>query len=68
MVKKGKINIGLQIYTQGFTMTIKEEKHRFVVIIEKNVFNQFKNLAAKEQRSASNLAPKLITDYVNTNK
>ncbi len=31
-------------------MVIKEDKHRFVVIIEK--------------RSASNLASKLITDYV----
>ena len=48
-------------------MTIKEEKHRFVVIIEKDTFEQFKKLAEKEQRSASNLASKLITDYVNRN-
>ena len=48
-------------------MTIKEEKHRFVVIIEKDTFEQFKKLAEKEQRSASNLASKLITDYVNKN-
>ncbi len=45
-------------------MTIKEVKHRFVVIIEKKIFEQFKNLAQKEQRSASNLASKLIIDYV----
>lgn len=46
-------------------MTIKDEKHRFVVIIEKEVFEKFKNIAQQEQRSASNLASKLITDYVN---
>lgn len=45
-------------------MTIKDEKHRFVVIIEKEIFEQFKNLAQKEKRSASNLASKLITEYV----
>lgn len=45
-------------------MTIKEDKHRFVVIIEKEVFNEFKKVAEKEQRSASNLASKIITDYV----
>lgn len=64
MVKKGKINIGLQIYTQGFAMTIKDEKQRFVVIIEKEVIEKFKTLAEKEKRSASNLAAKLINDYV----
>lgn len=45
-------------------MVIKEDKHRFVVIIEKEVFEKFKNLADKEKRSASNLANKLINDYV----
>ena len=45
-------------------MTIKEDKHRFVVIIEKEVFEKFKNLAQKEKRSASNLAAKLINDYI----
>ena len=45
-------------------MTIKEDKHRFVVIIEKEIFEKFKNLAQKEKRSASNLASKLITDYI----
>ncbi|MBO6256966.1 hypothetical protein J6N69_02890 [bacterium] len=49
-------------------MVIKEDKHRFVVIIEKNTFQKFKNLAQKEKRSASNLASKLITDYVDNNK
>lgn len=48
-------------------MTIKEDKHRFVVIIEKEIYEKFKKLAEIEQRSASNLASKLITDYVNKN-
>lgn len=45
-------------------MTIKEDKHRFVVIIEKDIFEKFKEIADKEKRSASNLANKLINDYV----
>ena len=48
-------------------MTIKEDKHRFVVIIEKEMFEKFKKLAEKEKRSASNLASKLINDYVENN-
>ena len=49
-------------------MTIKNDKHRFVVIIEKDVFEDFKNIAEQEKRSASNLASKLIIDYVKNNK
>lgn len=49
-------------------MSIKEDKHRFVVIIEKENFEEFKKLAVKEKRSASNLAAKLIVDYINDNK
>ena len=45
-------------------MTIKEEKQRFVVIIEKETIEKFKSLAEKEKRSDSNLAAKLINDYV----
>lgn len=45
-------------------MTIKENKHRFVVIIEKDIFEKFKDLAQEEKRSASNLAAKLISDYI----
>ena len=45
-------------------MTIKNDKHRFVVIIEKKIFEEFKNIAELEQRSTSNLASKFITDYV----
>lgn len=42
--------------------------HRFVVIIDKEVFEDFKIVAEKEQRSTSNLASKLIIDYVKNNK
>jgi len=50
-------------------MTINEDKHRFVVIIEKNIFEEFKKQAQRiEKRSASNLAAKLISDYVNEHK
>ena len=45
-------------------MTIKDEKQRFVVIVEKEIIETFKKLAEKEKRSASNLAAKLISDYV----
>lgn len=49
-------------------MTIKDDKHRFVVIIEKEIFEKFKKFAENEKRSASNLASKLITDYVTKNE
>lgn len=48
-------------------MTLKDDKHRFVVIIEKEIFNQFKQLAQCEKRSASNLAAKLIEEYIKHN-
>ncbi len=49
-------------------MVIKKDKHRFVVIIEKEIFTKFKSLAEeKEKRSASNLAAKMIEDYVKEN-
>lgn len=49
-------------------MTLKRNKHRFVVIIEKEMFEKFKILAEKEQRSASNLAAKLIMEYIDKSK
>ncbi len=49
-------------------MTIKEENQRFVIIVEREIFEQFKKLAQKEKRSASNLAAKMIMDYVENNK
>lgn len=45
-------------------MVIKQDKHRFVVIIEKETFENFKTIAQQEKRSASNLAAKMIEDYV----
>lgn len=46
-------------------MDNKNEKHRFVVLIDKDVFKKFKTLAAQENRTAGNLGAKLIIDYVN---
>lgn len=48
-------------------MVIKKDKHRFVVIIEKETFENFKTIAEKEKRSASNLAAKIIEEYVKEN-
>lgn len=48
-------------------MTIKINKQRFVVIIDKKIFAKFKKLAANENRSASNMAAKILTDYVEKN-
>ncbi|MEI8128775.1 MAG: hypothetical protein WCG95_04065 [bacterium] len=49
-------------------MTIRDENQRFVMIIEKKIFEQFKILAQEEKRSASNFAAKILTDYVEKNK
>ena len=43
----------------------KERKHRFVVLIEEDIFEKFKELAEEQNRSASNLGAILIRDYVN---
>ena len=48
---------------------MKEDKHRFVVIIEREIFEEFKEQAQRiENRSASNLAAKLISDYVSEHR
>lgn len=49
-------------------MVINNKNQRFVVIIDREIFEQFKQLAQKEKRSASNLAAKMITEYVEKNK
>lgn len=49
-------------------MVIKKVNHRFVVIIQKETFEKFKNIAEKEKRSASNLAAKIIEDYIDKNQ
>ena len=49
-------------------MPISDDKYRFVVIIEKEIYKKFKHPAEKEKRSASNLASKLITEYIENSK
>lgn len=46
---------------------MKSEKHRFVIIIDEEDFEEFKKLAEKENRSASNLAATLIKNYIKEN-
>jgi len=48
-------------------LVIKAENQRFVIIIEKEIFEKFKKLAENENRSASNLGAKVIKDYVKEN-
>lgn len=45
-------------------MASAEDKHRFVILIDKELLNKFRKLAEKDNRSASNLAVKIITEYV----
>ena len=43
------------------------DKHRFVINIEKDTLEKLKKLAEKEKRATSNLARKIINDYVDNN-
>ena len=43
---------------------MKDEKHRFVLLVEKDVFEKFKNLAKEQNRTAGNLGTTLINEYV----
>lgn len=49
-------------------MVLGEDKHRFVILIDKEVLNKFRKLAEADNRSASNLAVKILTEYVEKNK
>ncbi len=49
-------------------MSKTDEKHRFVVLIDKEIFAKFKVLAQKENRTAGNLAAKMLIDYVKENE
>lgn len=49
-------------------MALGEDKHRFVILIDKELLNKFRQLAEKDNRSASNLAVKILTEYVEKNK
>ena len=46
---------------------IGEDKHRFVIIMDKDILKKFRELAEKDHRSASNLAAKILTEYVEKN-
>lgn len=45
----------------------KEKKHRFVILIEKENYEKFKELAEKQNRSASNFGSMLIKEYIEKN-
>ena len=45
-----------------------EEKKRFVLLVDNNIFEKFKKLAQEQNRTAGNLGTKLITDYVKENE
>ncbi len=44
-----------------------EEKKRFVLLIDQEIFEKFKKLAEEQDRTAGNLGTKLIKDYVKHN-
>ncbi len=44
-----------------------EDKKRFVLLIEPDVFEKFKKLAQEQNRTAGNLGTKLVKDYVKEN-
>lgn len=46
----------------------KEDKQRFVIVIEKNLLDKVKALAAKENRSTSNMAVTIIRKYFEENQ
>lgn len=46
----------------------KNNKHRFVLLIEPEIFEEFKKLAQEQNRTAGNLGTTLINEYVRNNK
>ena len=44
-----------------------EEKKRFVLLVDPDIFQKFKKLAEEQNRTAGNLGTKLIKDYVKAN-
>ncbi len=55
----------LQIYYIGFNMA--EDKKRFVLLVDNDIFEKFKKLAQEQNRTAGNLGTKLVIDYVKEN-
>lgn len=43
------------------------EKKRFVLLIDYEIYEKFKKLAEKQDRTAGNLGAKLIKDFVKDN-
>lgn len=48
-------------------MDKKEKKHRFVLLVDKDIYEKFKILAAEQNRTAGNLGTTLINEYVKKN-
>ena len=44
-----------------------EEKKRFVLLVDNDIFEKFKALAKEQNRTAGNLGTKLVNDYVKEN-
>ena len=44
-----------------------EEKKRFVLLVDQDIYEKFKKLAEEQDCTAGNLGTKLIKDYVNEN-
>lgn len=45
-----------------------KNKKRFVLLIEEDIFEDFKSLAKEQNRTAGNLGATLIKEYVKNNK
>ena len=43
------------------------KKKRFVLLVEPEIYEKFKELAKEQNRTAGNLGTKLINDYVKKN-
>lgn len=46
---------------------IKNPKKRFVLLVDNDVFDKFKQLAEQQNRTAGNLGTTLIKEYVKNN-
>ena len=44
-----------------------KEKKRFVLLVDTEIFEKFKQLAKEQNRTAGNLGTKLVNDYVKQN-
>ena len=44
-----------------------EDKKRFVLLVDNDIFEKFKALAIEQNRTAGNLGTKLVNDYVKKN-